>query len=104
MRKLIRGIIDFRKNKRPRCKDTFSKLALGQRPASPLTPPTFLSFAAVSFVGLPARGAKGDPRYGKEKIGFKFRRGCQSPLPRPNHAIQLRQNASLARSNIHDSL
>src|SRR4051812_21433972 len=32
MRKLIRGIVDFRKNVRPACKDTFARLALGQRP------------------------------------------------------------------------
>jgi carbonic anhydrase len=32
MRKLVRGIVDFRKNVRPFCKDTFAKLALGQRP------------------------------------------------------------------------
>jgi carbonic anhydrase len=32
MKKLIRGIVDFRKNIRPRCKDTFAHLALGQRP------------------------------------------------------------------------
>jgi len=32
MRKLVRGIVDFRKNVRPFCKDTFAKLALGQAP------------------------------------------------------------------------
>jgi len=32
MKKLIRGIVDFRKNVRPTCKDTFAQLALGQRP------------------------------------------------------------------------
>lgn len=32
MKKLIRGIIDFRKNMRPSCKETFAQLALGQRP------------------------------------------------------------------------
>ncbi|MGK5082501.1 carbonic anhydrase [Bdellovibrionota bacterium FG-1] len=32
MKKLIRGIVDFRKNVRPSCKDTFAQLALGQRP------------------------------------------------------------------------
>ncbi len=32
MRKLIYGIVDFRKNVRPYCKDTFARLALGQRP------------------------------------------------------------------------
>ncbi len=32
MKKLLRGIVDFRKNVRPACKDTFAKLALGQRP------------------------------------------------------------------------
>jgi carbonic anhydrase len=34
MKKLIRGIVDFRKNVRPSCKDTFAQLALGQRPDS----------------------------------------------------------------------
>jgi carbonic anhydrase len=32
MKKLIRGIVDFRKNVRPRVKDVFARLALGQRP------------------------------------------------------------------------
>lgn len=32
MKKLLRGIVDFRKNVRPSCKDTFARLALGQRP------------------------------------------------------------------------
>lgn len=32
MKKLLRGIVDFRQNVRPSCKDTFAKLALGQRP------------------------------------------------------------------------
>src|SRR3954471_16096395 len=32
MRKLIRGIVDFRQNVRPKVKDTFAQLALGQRP------------------------------------------------------------------------
>ena len=32
MKKLIRGIVDFRQNVRPACKDTFARLALGQRP------------------------------------------------------------------------
>lgn len=32
MKKLIRGIVDFRKNVRPTCKETFAQLALGQRP------------------------------------------------------------------------
>lgn len=32
MRKLVRGIVDFRKNVRPSCKDTFAQLALGQKP------------------------------------------------------------------------
>lgn len=32
MRKLIRGIVDFRKNVRPSCKEIFAQLALGQRP------------------------------------------------------------------------
>jgi carbonic anhydrase len=32
MRKLIRGIVDFRQNMRPTCKDRFAQLALGQRP------------------------------------------------------------------------
>lgn len=32
MKKLVRGIVDFRKNVRPSCKDTFAQLALGQRP------------------------------------------------------------------------
>jgi carbonic anhydrase len=32
MKKLIRGIVDFRKNVRPGCKDVFARLALGQRP------------------------------------------------------------------------
>jgi carbonic anhydrase len=32
MRKLVRGIVDFRQNMRPTCKDTFAQLALGQRP------------------------------------------------------------------------
>lgn len=32
MKKLISGIVDFRKNVRPRVKDTFAQLALGQRP------------------------------------------------------------------------
>src|SRR3990172_9606503 len=32
MKKLIRGIVDFRKNVRPGVKDTFARLALGQRP------------------------------------------------------------------------
>lgn len=32
MRKLIKGILDFRKNIRPSVKDTFAQLALGQRP------------------------------------------------------------------------
>src|SRR3954466_9946866 len=32
MWKLIRGIVDFRKNVRPAVKETFSRLALGQRP------------------------------------------------------------------------
>lgn len=32
MQKLIRGIVDFRKNTRPLYKDTFARLALGQRP------------------------------------------------------------------------
>ena len=32
MKKLIRGIVDFRKNVRPAVKDTFAQLALGQRP------------------------------------------------------------------------
>ena len=32
MIKLIRGIVDFRKNVRPACKETFAQLALGQRP------------------------------------------------------------------------
>ncbi len=32
MRKLIRGIIDFRKNRRPGYQETFSRLALGQAP------------------------------------------------------------------------
>lgn len=32
MKKLISGIVDFRKNVRPAWKDTFAKLALGQRP------------------------------------------------------------------------
>jgi len=31
MKKLIRGIVDFRKNVRPSCKDTFARLALGQQ-------------------------------------------------------------------------
>jgi carbonic anhydrase len=34
MKKLIRGIVDFRKNVRPGCKDMFARLALGQRPDS----------------------------------------------------------------------
>ncbi|HLY12584.1 MAG TPA: carbonic anhydrase [Planctomycetota bacterium] len=32
MRKLIRGIIDFRKNRRPGYQETFARLALGQAP------------------------------------------------------------------------
>lgn len=32
MKKLIRGIVDFRKNVRPSYKETFARLALGQRP------------------------------------------------------------------------
>ncbi len=32
MKKLIRGIVDFRKNVRPSCKEIFAQLALGQRP------------------------------------------------------------------------
>src|SRR3954468_19368374 len=32
MKKLIRGIVDFRKNVRPAVKETFARLALGQRP------------------------------------------------------------------------
>lgn len=32
MKKLIKGIVDFRKNMRPAVKDTFAQLALGQRP------------------------------------------------------------------------
>jgi carbonic anhydrase len=32
MKKLLRGIIDYRKNVRPGMKDVFAKLALGQRP------------------------------------------------------------------------
>lgn len=32
MKKLLRGIVDFRKNVRPSCKETFARLALGQRP------------------------------------------------------------------------
>jgi carbonic anhydrase len=32
MRKLIQGIIDFRKNRRPGWKETFARLALGQSP------------------------------------------------------------------------
>jgi len=32
MKKLIRGIVDFRQNMRPVCKDRFAQLALGQRP------------------------------------------------------------------------
>jgi carbonic anhydrase len=32
MKKLIRGIVDFRKNVRPGVKDVFARLALGQRP------------------------------------------------------------------------
>jgi carbonic anhydrase len=32
MKKLIRGIVDFRKNVRPGYKDVFARLALGQRP------------------------------------------------------------------------
>ena len=32
MKKLIRGIVDFRKNVRPSYKDTYARLALGQRP------------------------------------------------------------------------
>ncbi len=32
MKKLIKGIVDFRKNVRPAVKDTFALLALGQRP------------------------------------------------------------------------
>ena len=32
MKKLLNGIVDFRKNVRPTVKDTFALLALGQRP------------------------------------------------------------------------
>ena len=32
MKKLLKGIVDFRKNVRPTVKDTFAELALGQRP------------------------------------------------------------------------
>ena len=32
MKKLLNGIVDFRKNVRPTVKDTFAELALGQRP------------------------------------------------------------------------
>ena len=32
MKKLLEGIVDFRKNVRPQVKDTFANLALGQRP------------------------------------------------------------------------
>jgi carbonic anhydrase len=32
VKKLIKGIVDFRKNVRPTVKDTFAQLALGQRP------------------------------------------------------------------------
>src|SRR5881394_3962269 len=32
MKKLVHGIVDFRKNVRPRYKDTFAQLALGQSP------------------------------------------------------------------------
>lgn len=32
MQKLVRGIVDFRKNVRPHVKETFAQLALGQRP------------------------------------------------------------------------
>ncbi|HAR41179.1 MAG TPA: carbonic anhydrase [Bdellovibrionales bacterium] len=32
MKKLLRGIVDFRKNTRLSCKDTFAQLALGQEP------------------------------------------------------------------------
>jgi carbonic anhydrase len=32
VKKLIKGIVDFRKNVRPSVKDTFAQLALGQRP------------------------------------------------------------------------
>ena len=32
MKKLLKGIVDFRKNVRPSVKDTFAELALGQRP------------------------------------------------------------------------
>lgn len=32
MKKLLNGIVDFRKNVRPKVKDTFAHLALGQRP------------------------------------------------------------------------
>lgn len=32
MKKLLNGIVDFRKNVRPQVKDTFAQLALGQRP------------------------------------------------------------------------
>jgi carbonic anhydrase len=32
VRKLVRGIVDFRNNVRPRTRETFARLALGQRP------------------------------------------------------------------------
>ena len=32
MKKLLQGIVDFRRDARPSCKDTFAQLALGQRP------------------------------------------------------------------------
>jgi carbonic anhydrase len=32
MQKIVRGIVDFRKNVRPHVKETFAQLALGQRP------------------------------------------------------------------------
>ena len=34
MKKLLKGIVDFRQNVRPQVKDTFAQLALGQRPDS----------------------------------------------------------------------
>ncbi len=88
MKKLLKGIVDFRRNVRPAVKDTFAQLALGQRPDtlfiacsdSRVVPNLFAStepgdLFVVRNVGNlipPYEEANGGPHFGSEAAAIQF--------------------------------
>jgi carbonic anhydrase len=88
VKKLLKGIVDFRKNVRPSVKDTFAQLALGQRPDtlfiacsdSRVVPNLFAStepgdLFVIRNVGNlipPYEEGSGGPHFGSEAAAIQF--------------------------------